>query len=136
MRIYLSLFLLVLAGLALIILPQATLGIPKNDTTGVLRLWGSSLKLFAVPLSLLILGFTKNVLIQIANLVWGFWIFIASILFFLRIQEHAPGISQYGRIYLATVLLVSLTLFVFTAVLFLPKGLKIPQEENPPVNPS
>lgn len=136
MRIILSLLLLVLAGIALIALPQPLFGIPKNDTVGILRIWGSSLKLFAIPFTLLLLGFTKNPLVQLGNLIWGFWLLITTVIFFFRVQEHAPAITQNGRLFLASVLIVSLALFVFTATQFLPKHLKITQTENPPVNPS
>lgn len=127
---------MVALGIAYIALPIDVLGIPKEDLDGSLRLWGSSLKLFAVPLCLLILNFTKNFIIQLLVLLWGLWILIISVLFFVSSKDLAPGLTQYGRAFVAVVIIFALCQLVFSATKFLPKNREIPKTEDPPVNPS
>lgn len=136
MRVLLSLILLVTAGISLIVLPEPFFGIPKTDLRGALRLWASSLRLFAIPLSLVLLSFTKNVLIKLAILCWGGWILLVTTIFFFRMQSEAPAITLYGKLFLAAVLILSLSVFLFSMIQFVPKNLKLTSGDNHPVNPS
>ena len=136
MRVILSLLLLLVGGVAFITLPEAFFGIPKNALTGVLKFWSGSLKLFAVPLSLILLSFAKNVLIRLATVLWGLWMVLVTIFFFFRMEEQAPAVTLYGKLFIAAILIVSLSVFLFSAIQFAPKRSKLFSSENPPVNPS
>ena len=131
-----SLVFMVAAGIVYLALPVHVLGIPKSDFTGVLRLWGSSLKLFAIPLCLLVLNFTKHVIVQIASLAFALWTLFVTVLFFLSSKEHAPDLTLYGRAFLASIIIFSLCGFIFSAIKFLPKSLNFGHTDDPPVNPS
>ena len=136
MRVILSLLLLLVGGVAFTTLPEAFFAIPKNEVQGVLRMWGGSLKLFAVPLCLLLLSFSKNVFIKLATVLWGSWMLLVTVLFFFRMEEEAPSVNLYGKLFISGILIVSLAVFLFSAIQFAPKALKFSSSENTPVNPS
>lgn len=121
MRLFLCLFCLTAAGVALLATPEPWLKLAPSSASGALHYWHSSLAAFAVPLSLFLLLMTRRNLIALACLGWGLWLTVLSLLLLLQSGTALPQTTPNGLLFVGFVLVSSLGTVLF-AVMRLLRG--------------
>ena len=130
MRIYLSLLLLAIGGVALIVLPVPLLHLRAIEPMGLLKWWQGTLEAFAVPLSLLLLNFTRHIWVRLSSLFWGLWIAVLSAWMIVQSKEVVPDATFNGVLFLLAVMIASIALVIFSALTFYHPPEGSPSEEK------
>jgi hypothetical protein len=131
MLIIISLALLTLAGVAACGIPNTLFNLETTLSLGQLQLWIGTIKSFGIPLSLLILRFTKNTLIKVGCGLWGLFLTFLSLNLIFRISELAPSVNLYGILFVTAVLICSISLAFFSWVEVYSLLPKVPSKTNP-----
>ena len=118
MRSYFSLFLLGVAGVFLVVAPWDTFRFPAAPHDNPLTLWLWTLKCFAVPGCLVLMGMTRSLIVKLCTLVWGLWLTFLSLWIALRVHQLAPEITSYGHAFLGLVTVLSLATVTFASIEF------------------
>lgn len=121
MRLFFGLFLILIAGLALLGLPFQWLGLPESSPASAYSLWYGSVSAFAVPLCLSLLLLTRRNLIRLLCLVWGLWIAVLTVNLLFQSQQLLPSATPYGLFLTAFTGIGGLTTFL-VALQILGKG--------------
>ena len=116
MLIFTSLFLLFLAGLALCGTHSTLFNLETSLSSGKLQLWMMSVKAFGIPLSLLLLRFTKNHFVKLGSAFWGIFLTFLSLLLIFQITDASPSVNLYGVLLIVGVLICSLSVAIFSLV--------------------
>jgi thiol:disulfide interchange protein len=116
MLIFISLFLLCVAGVAACGLPPGLFNLESTLSSGKLQLWMVSVKAFGIPLSLLLLKFTKNHWVKLATALWGLFLTSFSLILVFKISDMAPGVNFYGILFVVAVLICSMSVAIFSLV--------------------
>lgn len=115
MRSYLSLFLIAIAGVLLVLSPWQTFRFPAG-TRGPLALWLVTLKCFAIPACLVLLGLTRSIVVKFCALGWGLWVMFLSFWLAVQMNHWIPEVTTYGQALLGVVAVLSLATVTFTAI--------------------
>lgn len=118
MLIFISLFLLFLAGAAACGIPKDLFNLETTLSSGKLQIWLTFIKAFGVPLSLFLLRFTKNHFITLASLLWGLTITFLSLIVVFDISNMAPSVNIYGVIFVFAILISAVSLTLFSGIEF------------------
>lgn len=116
MLIFISLFLLSAAGVAACGLPPGLFNLETTLSSGKLQLWLMSVKAFGIPLSLLLLKFTKNHLVKLATALWGLFLTFLSLVLIFKISDLAPSVNLYGILFVIAVLICAMSVAIFSLV--------------------
>ena len=118
MRISICLLALLAAGVVLIVCPPRLFEITTGMNIAPVSLWLFSLKMFAIPLVLILLAFTKSRLIQALDFIWGVWMTVTSVWVLGTSNVLMPSLTFYGQTLLAAIALFSIALVLFSAMAF------------------
>jgi hypothetical protein len=116
MLIFIALFLLCAAGVAACGLPPGLFNLETTLSSGKLQLWMMSVRAFGIPLSLLLLKFTKNHWIKLATALWGLFLTFLSLILIFKISDMAPSVNLYGILFVVAVLICSMSVAIFSLV--------------------
>jgi len=133
MRLFLCLFLLLSAGIALLVLPDSIFGLPKADTTHwAIRSWRETVTLISVPAFLLIATLLRARFVALFAFGWGSWIALLSIWILLSFHEALVGATWYGVAFIVAVLVASLgtALSVLTRMIRQPSNHSTADDSN------
>ena len=116
MLIFISLLLLFLAGITACGIPKHLFDLETTLSSGKLQVWMVCIKAFGIPLSLLLLRFTKNHFVTLACFLWGLSLTFLSLLLLFDISNLAPSANIYGIVFIVAILICSISLFLFSAI--------------------
>ncbi len=114
MIVFISLFLLFLAGIAACTTPPSLFNLETTLSSGKLHLWMITIKAFGIPLSLFLLKFTKNHFIKLASALWGTFLTLFSLILIFTISRLAPSVNLYGVLFIVSVLICSTSVAIFS----------------------
>ena len=114
MIVFISLFFLVLAGLAASTASPELFNLETSLSSGYLKLWMTLVRAFGVPLSLLALRLTKNHYVRLATALWGTLLVFFSLTVLLKISGVAPSVNFYGILFVCSVLICSTSSAIFS----------------------
>ncbi|MFM8315559.1 MAG: hypothetical protein ACKOA8_14850 [Deltaproteobacteria bacterium] len=116
MLIYISLFFLFLAGIGACGVPKQLFNLETTLSSGKLQIWLTVIKAFGIPLSLLLLRFTKNYFVTLACALWGLALTLFSLVLIFDISDLAPSVNIYGVLFVTLVFICSLSLSLFSSI--------------------
>lgn len=103
-------------NIALYAIHPSPLGILKEEPQGLSALWLNTTELWAIPLVLLFLSFSKSTLVRSLRLSWGvFNVMICGALLGRGVLEF-PQITWMGKAFLSFELIVGLSLTLVTII--------------------
>jgi len=114
MLVFISLFLLVLAGVGASAVPPSFFNLESSLSSGKLSLWISAVRAFGVPLSLFLLKISKNHYIKLACALWGTFMTLFTLIILMGISRFAPSVNLYGVLFTMTVFICSTSVAVFS----------------------
>lgn len=118
------LLLLCAAGGGLLAFPQAGLHLRLENTWPILDLWLQAVRLVAVPVSLLLLGFTRSGVVRFFQLGWGVWLSLLSLGLLFQNETLSPFHSPIGLAAILLVLVTALGLTLFSTMQLFPPSPK------------
>ena len=116
MLIFTSLLFLFLAGVAACGIPSHLFNLETTLSSGKLQIWMTCIKAFGIPLSLLLLRFTKNLFVTLANALWGLTLTFLSLVVLFDISDLAPSVNLYGVLFVVVVLISAISLSLFSMI--------------------
>ncbi|MBI4403631.1 MAG: hypothetical protein HY537_05695 [Deltaproteobacteria bacterium] len=111
MSVRLLLILLAFSGIGLMVVPEKVFGL-GTPTESPLSLLLASNKSYAIPLALLLVSFLHRIFAVVGSVLWGSWVVCISLLAMAKLEEAAPNVTFYGKIFVATLAILSLGLVV------------------------
>ncbi|NBX69687.1 MAG: hypothetical protein EBR01_12070 [Proteobacteria bacterium] len=114
MIVFISLFMTVLAGVAVSVLSPSLFNLETSLSSGPLTLWLTIVRAFGVPLSLLLLRFTKNHYVRLASALWGTLLSFLTLVVILKISGVAPSVNFYGVLFVTAVFICSTSTAIFS----------------------
>lgn len=128
-RVYLSLFSMGLAGVGLLVAPPSLFNFGGGDPATAFKILRTSLEVFAIPLSLCLLAFTKHPFVRMGAFAWGCWMTLFSLFVLFFKGSQIPGATFYGLIFVIFLVVISITAVVSGAIFLF--GSKIDSTESP-----
>lgn len=97
--------------------PMERLLPPLDERTPVmLRVWLTTLRSFAIPFSLILLGFSKSVLVRSLDIIWGLWLTSLSVLVLVRAKTIWSDATQFGLLLTTGTLVLATGTIVFATI--------------------
>lgn len=116
MRSMLCLFLLIIQGVALLVTNHTFFGLTPMGDIFFAKYWMFAVVTVAIPLSLFLLLFTKLDFVRTLALIWGLLLSVLSIGFLFQIEGAAPAVTLYGKLFVISVMIVSVALTIFESI--------------------
>lgn len=114
MIVFISLFMIFLAGIAASVLSPSLFNLETSLSAGYLKIWITLVKAFGVPLSLLLLRLTKNHYVRLASALWGTLLSFFTLVVILKISSVAPSVNFYGILFVTAVFICSTSAAIFS----------------------
>lgn len=97
-------------------LPSHLFNLETTLSSGKLQIWMNCVRAFGIPLSLLLLRFTKNIFVTLAGSLWGLALAVLSLVLVFDISDLAPSVNLYGVLFVVSVLISSISLSLFSMI--------------------